>query len=465
MADDAFYYFDIARRFPHISASPGLTTTGFHPLYWMTLIPIFRVAHGFAAVRLALVTLLVVHVVAGLMLYWLLRRTWSTWASALVAAAWMASAGLRTIVLLGVETAWVELALIGLLLVCTTDRPASTMAPWVGAMLAVCYLARNDSVIVAGAIALAWMWDRRPDRRSILRLAGTSLLISLPWIAFLAAHHSLLGTDSARALSLSRPGLVTRFRSMTGLVVSRTASLVLNRYFPGRETSTATFVVLFVAVVFAVALILIKKTAWSPYEIALVASVPILFLAYGVQLGAIRDWYLVYLNVTLFVVVFPPIAEAVVRMLAVAVDVRHVSYAVVSITALLGIAASLAPSFGLFPEEQTKYLAAKAIRPTLAHERIGSFNSGIYTFVLDDATVENLDGVVNPLVHPYLKQRTMCQYFRDRHLTWFLDDTGDAQSLTRLGGPQARAQVIVPSRHALPAQVLLRITPTPCPSK
>lgn len=30
-ADDAFYYFDIARNFPRVQATTGITTTGFHP--------------------------------------------------------------------------------------------------------------------------------------------------------------------------------------------------------------------------------------------------------------------------------------------------------------------------------------------------------------------------------------------------------------------------------------------------
>jgi hypothetical protein len=464
MTDDAFYYFDIARRFPHISASPGVTTTGFHPLYWLTLVPIFSAMHGFAAVRAALVMLLVVHVVAGLLLYRLLCRSWSTWSSALVAVAWMASAGLRSVVLLGVETAWVELALIGLLLVCTSDRQTRATAPWVGAMLALCYLARNDSAIIAGAVVVAWLWSRRPDRRSIVLLAGTCALISLPWVVFLAVHNSLVATDSARALRASRQtqGLVTVFRKMAGLITSRTASLVLNRYIPQPGVGAALVLVGFSVAVVA-AIIVVKKTVWSPYEIAMVASVTVLFIAYGLRLGGVRDWYLVYVNVALFVVLLPPLFEAVGRLLRDTVKSRRGRYAVASVGVALGVVASLVGPFGEHPQEGMKYMAAKAAAPQIGNARVGAFNSGIFTFVLDHAVVENLDGVVNPLVQRDLGGKTMCNYFGRRRLTWFLDDAQSARLLTRLGGPQGRPQVIVAGRSAtLPAEVLLRVEPTQC---
>lgn len=464
MTDDAFYYFDIARRFPHVGPAPGVTTTGFHPLYWLTLVPIFKVTHGFAAVRVALVMLLVVHILAGFLLYRLLCRTWSSRTSALVAAAWMASAGLRTVVLLGVETAWVELALIGLLLVCTSDKPTATMAPRVGAMLAVSYLARNDAIVVAGAIVLAWLWARRPRLRSIALLAGTALLISLPWVAFLATRHSLAATDSARALRSLRQthGLEAVFRSMGGLITSRTASLLLDHYVPNPGVGAALVITVF-ALAAVAGIVVVKQTAWSAVEIALVVSVPILFVAYGVRLGGIREWYLVYLDVAVFVVLVPPVLELIGRLTRGYLRDRRIRYAVAACGVVVAVVAALVAPFGTQPQEGMKYTAATRAAPQLTNQRVGAFNSGIFAFVLDHSVVENLDGVVNPLVQPYLRDKTLCAYIRQRQIRWFIDDAQSARLLVTLGGPQGRRRVLVAAQGAkLPAEVLVRIGPNAC---
>jgi hypothetical protein len=468
MTDDAFYYFDIARRFPHVAASPGVTTTGFHPLYWLTLIPIFRVTHGFAAVRVALVMLLIVHIVAGFLLYRLLCRTWSTRTAAFVAAAWMASAGLRTVVLLGVETAWVELALIGLLLACTSDKPTATMAPRVGAMLAICYLARNDAIVIAGAVVLAWLWARRPSPRSIAALAGSALVLASPWLVFLATHHSLAATDSARALHSLRlgHGLISVFRSIADLVAARTASLVLDHYVANPGAGAALVVAAF-AVAIVAGIVFIKKTAWSPYDIALVVSVPVLFVAYGIRLGGVREWYLVSINVAVFAVLLPPLFELILRL---ARHLVHESatpprarYAVATLGIAVGVVASFVAPFGEQPQEAMKYTAATRAAPRLATQRVAAFNSGIFAFVLDDSVVDNLDGVVNPLVQPHLRNKTLCAYLRQRQIRWFIDDARSAQLLVTLGGPSGRRQILVAAQGPkLPAEVLVRFGPNAC---
>lgn len=126
MADDGFYYIDIARRFPHLGTAPGISTTGFHPLYWLVLVPIVHIFPGIAGVKAALLFLLAAHVLAGWLLFMLLRRRWwPSSAAGVVAVFWMASAVLQAIVVMGLETGLVEVTMLGLLLICDPAATAS----------------------------------------------------------------------------------------------------------------------------------------------------------------------------------------------------------------------------------------------------------------------------------------------------------------------------------------------------
>jgi hypothetical protein len=331
-------------------------------------------------------------------------------------------------------------------------------------MLAVCYLARNDAIVVAGAIVLAWMWSRRPSVRSMALLAGSAFVISLPWVAFLATRHSLAATDSARALRSLRQtqGVEAVFRSMGGLITSRTASLLLDHYVPNPGVGAALVVTVFALAVVA-GIVVVKQTAWSEVEIALVVAVPVLFVAYGVRLGGIREWYLVYLDVAVFVVLLPPVLELIWRLTRGFVRDRRVRYAVAAFGVVAAVGAALVAPFGTQPQEGMKYTAATSAATQLANQRVGAFNSGIFAFVLDHSVVENLDGVVNPLVQPHLRHKTMCAYIRERHIRWFIDDAESARLLVTLGGPTGRRRVLVAAQGAkLPAEVLVRIGSNAC---
>ena len=80
LADDAFYYFTIARN---IVVGQGVTfdglapTNGFHPLWLSMLVPLFRLFEGdpWVPIRAALVAALVVDVITGLVVYRGLSRS------------------------------------------------------------------------------------------------------------------------------------------------------------------------------------------------------------------------------------------------------------------------------------------------------------------------------------------------------------------------------------------------------
>ena len=459
VADDAFYYFDIARRFPHMGTAPGLSTTGFHPLYWLLLVPITHLLPGTAGVRFALLLLLACHIVAGWLLFALLRRRWPNAVAGALAIFWVAGPVLQAIVLLGLETGVAELALIALLLACDpVARATPRRSLGVGIMLGLSYLARNDSVVIAVPVVAAWMWCRRRDFRgwrSVAVAPAVGALVAAPWFADLLARGSVL-TDSARAL----PTLAYR-QVATGTTVHATASGLVSMTVAlgGMTISSLPLAVLVVAVVVGLGL-LWGFRAWTPVDVALFASVPVLFTLYVVELRGARQWYFFFVAVWLFVLVLPPIAARVAAM------VRPLGAQWPKLLAALGvslIAVLVAGAPVRTSGELDKYHAAGLAQRLLpAGTRIGAFNSGVIQFFLERDDVVNLDGVVNPAVTPYLEHHRLCQYLRETHVHWYLD-----WSLRLVSGqPGIRvvsSRVLIPWSEGHVQQVLARLQIAGCP--
>lgn len=469
MADDAFYYFDIARRFPHLEATPGITTTGFHPLYLAVLVPLFRVVHGMGAVRTALVLLICAHAVAGWMLFRLLRRRWGAWTAAALAVAWIVSAEMRTLVLFGLETGLVEVAVLLVLLACDTRAPATRRrCAAVGAAVGVAFLARNDSVFVCVPVAAAWAWSRRADlaaqrQRSWLLGPGAAAAVAAPWAAVLISHGTVL-TDSARALptlASRQIGTETALHWVLSLVAWDFAQGVSDGPLSGPSPTVTTWAVLVVAVLLAVGhLERRRRGAWDATDIALLVTAPCLFVLYVVRLHGIREWYVVYLAVWLFVAVLPPVVCAAARLVNLDSGVGRLTagLAAAAATVMAG-AAVAAPPFAVNGQEGHKYQAAVEASTLLgpgAH--LASYNSGIYQFFLAPRAVDNLDGVVNPAVLPFAARGALCRYITQRGIGWFMDNSldqlraqpgvviGPVVTLVPPGGPDGLPQLLAQVR-------------------
>ena len=201
VADDAFYYFTIARQLAagHGATFDGLApTNGFHPLWLLLLTPVFALtgalrAGSWLGVHLALSLSALLDVASGVLLWRLLRRLGSPRGAHWAAAVWFLSPITVLLSLRGLESALnVTLFAVWLWVVAWAfgdGAPDARRGALVGIVTGLAFLARTDNGPLLGlTLALitlgAWRATRGAWRRlpGFLVVAGvTAAVIALPW--------------------------------------------------------------------------------------------------------------------------------------------------------------------------------------------------------------------------------------------------------------------------------------------
>lgn len=202
IADDAFYYFTIARHWAdgHGVSFDGLgETNGFHPLWLLLLRPVFGLARGdlWTPVRLALSSSVVFDLLCGWVLYRTIRTVVGQTGAAVATALWLASPYSYFLALRGMESSLNALCV--LLLYATFVRLAGREQPrldprsvlQVGVLLAACGWARTDNLVVAGGALVGWAgWQAnacsawRTHLGWLARVAVVSAVCMSPWFAW-----------------------------------------------------------------------------------------------------------------------------------------------------------------------------------------------------------------------------------------------------------------------------------------
>ena len=211
VADDAFYYFTIAR---HLVAGHGVTfdglapTNGFHPLWLLALTPVFALtgalrAGSWVGVHLALSLCALLDLASGALLWRLLRRLGCPRGARWAAAVWLLSPVTVLLGLRGLESA-LDVALVAVWLgvvvwAFEAGVPDARRGALVGIATGLAFLARTDNGPLLGlALALATLAARlRPGADGAARgrgwgralgfLAAAGLvaaLLALPWFAW-----------------------------------------------------------------------------------------------------------------------------------------------------------------------------------------------------------------------------------------------------------------------------------------
>lgn len=197
IADDAYYYFTIAHN---IASGFGPTfdrlapNNGFHPLWLLLLMPIFKIfgTSLWLPVRLALSLSAVFDIISGFVIYNILYDSTMRSAALIAASIWLLSPFTLLIGLRGME---VSLAVVIILLLlwylnraiggaASLSIKSSIIA---GFLLGLAGLARTDNLLILGLTVVALVFImRRKD--GVLKpafwlsvTAATSLLITMPW--------------------------------------------------------------------------------------------------------------------------------------------------------------------------------------------------------------------------------------------------------------------------------------------
>ncbi len=430
LADDAFYYFGLARHFPRPQFDQGVLTTGFHPLYWLLIGPMFRLIGGTAPIRLALTLLLAAHVGTGLVLWRLVRRHLGAGAAVAAGLSWMLDPHIRALALLGVETALVTFVLACLLLAVDGAALTSRRAALVGVVAGLAFLARTDSIVIAGCVIVTWVATAHRSASERVRAALVALsagvAIAAPWLCYLAFRGALGAQDSQRAEHLQSPrhGLTWSFlpevwNYVAGhLVYGLIPWINANRIAP--SLATAVVVAILLAAVLGIA-----RTpgaiGWGPIAAPHVAGTVVLFGLYGVVFHHLSAWYVLYAFLALWVLVAPAVAGVIDSAR------RVVPSGVVSMMAIAAglclFAASWQVQHDFEPGQLDKFLAVTDAGSLPRGARIGAMNDGLVGFYHPGGSID-LDGVVDRRTIAAARSRTMCEFLARNAVSWMLDDAG-----------------------------------------
>lgn len=204
-SDDFFYYTVPARNWVDGAGStffPGESTNGYHPLWFMWVALLYRVA-GDGVIFFGLVDLTLMLLLVGFFFVFerFLRRVTGDRLAAVVGAA-VAAVGLTVVSRAGVEVALAAFAA-AILLDFLTRKPLADQttrdAAVVGLLGAFLVLARLDAVFLAPGllVAVLWRWDLR---RLTAVVAGAAPVYA--YFLFNTVIYGQLGTTSMAAKSL-----------------------------------------------------------------------------------------------------------------------------------------------------------------------------------------------------------------------------------------------------------------------
>jgi hypothetical protein len=435
LADDAFYYFDLARHFPRPEATPGIVTTGFHPLYWVLTAPFFKLFGATAAVRASMLLLFAAHAATGLVIYLLARRRFPEVVAGAAAGGWLLSVHVRGLVSLGLETPLAVLAVALVALV--VDRPADAPRRWLltGVLVGVAFLARTDSIVLTAPV-VAWSFLRGRHVRDTVATAAVAAVVASPWLVFLFLHSAVGAQDSvvSHRLASGRSGIPVAFIGPVFRYLGRNLALA---FLPSDVGGRWPLIVVAVGLGVALAVVRLGEVRrWLVDRAGLAAGAVLLFLLYALVLRFVDIWYTLYGLFVAWVLAVPPLLALVVQA------VRRLRAPGALLAAVLALTVTvwwLWADDGAFAQVQLDlYRAARVATVRLpSTTKLGSFNSGLLQFEMRQAVV-NLDGVVNPGADRALRDGTMCQYLHQEGIRFLIDTEN---GFDRLGAVAPRVRV------------------------
>lgn len=431
LPDDAFYYFVLAHntvQFGTVSLDGVNVTNGFHPLWWILLMPIFgRSTLGDVPIHLALSLASLLDVISVWAIGWVSARlTHREGLGALAALLY----GLNPVAILqatnGLETslAMTTLTLFWWSYLCWLDSP--TKLRWnltTAALGALMFLARSDSIFFLGfaLVGIIGYWGIRKSWRRVTLTGGIIVLLVSPWF---------LWSRIAVGTWLQESGVAVPFAIRTRLVLERGNSISVFVHESLRQLVSPAFwlrgdgtglplvggVVLWLIVLAG----LVVRWRKSPSRSEMAALLPI--LASGAALVLVhagirwypRPWYFVP-SAAAFAVCAALASDAVLRQR------RRLFLAVLTVLVYYGLAGYVFWYVGYYPWQRDMLRASTWLAENMPPStKVGSFNAGIYAYYSGRRTVD-LDGVVNHAAFAAVQDRAIIPYLQQNQISLLVD--------------------------------------------
>lgn len=224
--DDSFFYYTIARNFIQngeiFAVNEGIATNGFHPLYLVTLVPIFLIFYPLginAPIYAVLVFFIVLNAATALFLYKSVVKLSDKRSGLLAATIWMFNPFVYGLYLTGMETP-VQVLLLSVLLYTwlTLDnklRLTGKKSLIIGVLIGLLILSRADSAFIALGVAVSLLLKKisRFDTptsvkslydqyRDVVFIIISSLLVTSPWFLYNLVQLERLTPISGEAIAL-----------------------------------------------------------------------------------------------------------------------------------------------------------------------------------------------------------------------------------------------------------------------
>ncbi|MGA3120891.1 MAG: hypothetical protein ABSF69_09000 [Polyangiaceae bacterium] len=452
--DDGFYYLRIAE---HVARGAGSTfdgihaTNGYHPLWLLCLVPIFRLASS-SHVALLLAVLLqgaLMAACAGLT-YQIARFDFQRFGAILAALLWVHAQLPYRAALSGTEYSLHAVCVLTVIYSCrrwfARDPPGMRAYLALGMLLGLTFLARLDSVLLFGCIAL-WLGWR--EVRGGLTSTGAGRLLALT--SPVAGTVVLYAVANARLFGHPLPvnGVIKREWSAQLLqhdpVYQAHGWLVAKLWnvlwpFGHMKHAYVLFLALgsaAVAVAWLLAVLAGARLTWferaSPLWGSLVLASVLQISVYSVAYHdgySFQRWYFV-VQPWLGALLLAAIVEATcVRAGQFALSLHRVWHLgpALSLAVLFGVVLASARTIGQWRKEaalgvsrEPLYAAARWVEANVPYTAIvGAWNAGIISY-LSGRCVVNLDGLVNSWEFYQTKRKNMCQYWRETGIRYVVD--------------------------------------------
>ncbi|MEQ1833848.1 MAG: hypothetical protein ABL977_12400 [Candidatus Eisenbacteria bacterium] len=439
MADDAYYYFQVAR---HVAAGDGSTfdgmhvSNGYHPLWLLFTAGIFRLTGGSGDLPL-----MIIHglqfgmlIASAVLLYHALKPI-DRLAAAFTVALFLASNATRNYLYNGMESSLAFL-LVCLLLRIATDRGVRFMRPdsWrytfgMFALLATLFLTRLETSLFAalwllGALVLDAI-DRTRHRTRILLIGFGLALVAA---AYFAVNLQLVGVPMPISGYVKAGGWGGWLQSARVFSNHRVAFAgLLGPPIQGRGLNELT---LLVSAVLAVSLIGFFVRPRGTFLTKLLVFGPFVLFAAGFVAAAVFvthgsfPWYLWPALLTGLFATFALFrfllglrrVSGLVRALMVIGTVCFVGAGWVSVLKDRTLA-DWGPMRGYVMDATIRFIREEIP----AGDRVGAYSSGMMTY-FSGREMENMEGLANGLdfYHARLKPDTFADYLRRNKIRWIV---------------------------------------------
>ncbi len=453
--DDSFYYFQPASLMArgYIPSFDGVNVgTGFHPLWMLLLIPVFRLKEVNAdlPVHLALTLSAALFTFAGYLVYKILRRLdVAPLFSAYGAAAFVLWPGGIAIAVDG-EVTPVNLCVLGLLLlhylkIFRAEAVSRRDALVFGLMGGLAFLARNDNVILFILLLAVFILRKRNLAAwptAALALASAAVVV-LPWVVWNFALTKKLFPSSTDAVPTMLHVYYLRHNSGSTAAVAQAVKNLATEI-----KTLARFSPLSVGIIFFYGFV----TSWAARGdrgrrnnfYVLLTFLSFFVLLYVLNVGVrwyIRFWHLgvgLLVNQLFLWWGLHLWAEHARRPRLVA---HGAALCLLALFAVTGVYLAATPYYPW----QDEMRAGGAWARAHARERVGAFNAGIIAYYGADNVVD-LDGNMNASALQALKRRELYKYCAEQGIAYIVDFDMAAVERYRRFWPEAMMSRLKPVR-------------------